>query len=237
MSKTVQVSKRANRTIVCVSAILALSFFSFNSPVNGGSVVGSRHDLSTTSSPRPCVFCHAPHNVNLDVKAPLWNRAVTDQAFTLYDSPTLDSTVTQPSDISLACLGCHDGVLSNIDVYGVPRSTKHHLVNYNGFPDSTSSPNCERCHTEIYSGRPSRLGLGMNLGNDHPISMDYPNAGIDPAFKTPPDADTGWGANNVRLYKGKVECVSCHDVHNPDIYPFLVTSNQQAALCLTCHIK
>jgi predicted CXXCH cytochrome family protein len=213
MSKTVQVSKRANRTIVCLSAILALSFFSFNSPVNGGSVVGSRHDLSTTSSPRPCVFCHAPHNVNLDVKAPLWNRAVTDQAFTLYDSPTLDSTVTQPSDISLACLGCHDGVLSNIDVYGVPRNT------------------------EIYSCRPSRLGLGMNLGNDHPISMDYPNAGIDPAFKTPPDADTGWGANNVRLYKGKVECVSCHDVHNPDIYPFLVTSNQQAALCLTCHIK
>ena len=115
-------------------------------------------------------------------------------------------------------------------------NTKHDLVNYKGHPDMTSEPNCERCHSEIF-GIPSNLSLGTNLGDDHPISMDYPAAGEDDEFNTPPDSQDGWGDEDIKLVRGKVECVSCHDVHDPQYTPFLRKPNDNSIVCLTCHIK
>ena len=134
MDIPVQIRQRLNHGLIGIMAFLALSVLGINSPIYGGSVVGSRHDLSTPSTDDTCVFCHAPHNANQDIEAPLWNRAVTDQPFTLYSSSSLNSIVEQPSGVSLACLGCHDGVISSIEVNGEMRSTKHQLINYHGFP-------------------------------------------------------------------------------------------------------
>jgi predicted CXXCH cytochrome family protein len=237
MSYSKQKHQQLDRTKIFVTTILALILFGINSPLYSGSITDSRHDLSTSESPEVCVFCHAPHNANFTVNAPLWNRVVTDQAYTLYASSTLDSVMGQPGGVSKACLGCHDGVVAYVSIGGVERSTKHQLVNYHGFPDNSSYVNCERCHGEMYTGRPSNLRLGMDMGDDHPISMDYPTPDIDPDFNTPPDLQMGWGVDNARLFKGKVECASCHNVHDPDIYPFLNMSNDSADLCLTCHIK
>jgi len=73
------------------------------------SIVGSKHDLNTSSSSEGndqiCVFCHTPHEANnLDndglndadhatrPAAPLWNRRITDMsAFSMYKSDTLNS--------------------------------------------------------------------------------------------------------------------------------------------------
>lgn len=201
-----------------------------------GTIVGSRHDLSTAGSPEVCVWCHTPHNANQTITAPLWNRSVTTATFTLYSSPTMDTNPGTPRPVSLLCLGCHDGVLSP-DQTGSGQDNKHALLNYHGSPDYTSDPNCERCHTDIWGGGERVLVLGTDLSNDHPISMPYPSPAQDPGFNQPPDPQEGWGEGSVRLVDGYVECVSCHDVHDPDNDPFLNQSNAASSLCLVCHNK
>lgn len=210
------------------------------SSADAGTVVGTRHDFSTTTSPEVCVFCHTPHFANPDQPGPLWNRAVPDAGtFTPYDgpteSPTMDTTPGPPSDISRLCLGCHDGVLAFKTVDGFSVSTKHDLLFYHGRPDTQSYPNCERCHPEFFGTGPEIVWTGTDLRDDHPISMTYPTAGQDPEFETPPDPTNGW--SDVILVGGKVECVSCHNVHDNTIEPFLNKSNAGSALCLTCHDK
>ena len=208
-----------------------------------GTVVGSRHDLSTATTPEVCEFCHTPHSANTNTAGwPLWNRAETTQTFTLYGSPTMNVAVSQPGGISRLCLSCHDGVNASTVVHGNTVSTKHDLVKPPGHPapDTTSVPNCERCHTDIYGSGRRTLVLGTDLSNDHPISLPYPTVAQDPAFKTPTDTSKGWGGtaqNDVKLYGGWIECGSCHNVHNPDIKPFLRKSNAGNGLCLTCHNK
>lgn len=211
-------------------------------PLHGGSVIGSRHDLSTPGTPQVCEFCHTPHGANTNLPSPLWNRAETTQVFTLYGSPTLDMTTRQPLAASRLCLSCHDGVNATTVVHGIAVSTKHALVKPPGEPppDHTSQPNCERCHPDLYGNKRRTLVLGTDLRNDHPVSIPYPTPAQDPAFRTPADAQAGWGGNgpgDVKLYGGWIECGSCHDVHNPDHAPFLRKSNAASALCTTCHSK
>jgi predicted CXXCH cytochrome family protein len=207
----------------------------------GGTVIGSRHDLSTSGTPQVCEFCHTPHRANTNIQSPLWNRAETTQVFNLYGSPTMNVAVGQPLAASRLCLSCHDGVNASTVVHGNPVSTKHDLVKPPGSdpPDTTSQPNCERCHSDLY-GRRRTLVLGTDLSNDHPISMPYPTTAQDPAFKVPTDLQKGWGGlsqNDVKLYGGWVECGSCHNVHDNDQAPFLRKSNASSALCTTCHAK
>jgi predicted CXXCH cytochrome family protein len=205
-----------------------------------GTVVGSAHDLSVGGSPaEPCAFCHTPHYANTRVEGPLWNRFVDpNTTFTLYASATMNTIVRQPGPVSRLCLGCHDGVNATTMGNDFSGSTKHDLVKPPGFPppDMTSWPDCYGCHADIAHGRSPKM-LGTDLSNDHPLAMVYPTSAQDPEFHVPPDLQNGWGPGNVRLYQGRVECGSCHDVHNPDHRPFLVRSNAASALCLTCHSK
>jgi predicted CXXCH cytochrome family protein len=57
--------------------------------------------------------------------------------------------------------------------------------------------------------------------------------GVDPDFREP-DSELGFN-NGVKLYEGRVECATCHNVHNPDNEPFLRIRSD--FLCQTCHIK
>jgi predicted CXXCH cytochrome family protein len=230
--------------------LLAITATLFVSPMAlGGSVVGSRHDLSSAGTPQVCEFCHTPHHANTNIPgAPLWNRAETSVAFTLYGSPTMNTSPAQPGSaltgpgvLSRFCLSCHDGVNATAVVHGNVVNTKHDLVKPPGgpMPDMTSWPNCERCHADMYGGKRTLI-LGANLANDHPIAMSYPTPAQDPDFHAPPDAQKGWGGasqNDVKLFAGGIECGSCHNVHNPDMRPFLRKANAGSALCLTCHRK
>ena len=224
--------------------IAALSALLLAAPAaHGGSVLGSRHDLSTAGTTQVCEFCHTPHVANTNLpNTPLWNRAETTQAFTLYSSPTLKSQVSQPGGVSRLCLSCHDGVNASTIVHGYLVSTKHDLVKPPGheIPDTTSSPNCERCHPDFYGSSRRTLVIGTSLSNDHPVSFPYPTSGQIPGFHAPADQSNGWGGisqNDVKLYAGWMECGSCHNVHSPDLKPFLRKSNAGSALCLTCHQK
>lgn len=229
------------------SVVVALCLAT-GSAVAGAGVVGSRHDLSTGTTPEVCEFCHTPHNASQNLASPLWNRAETTQVFTLYGSPSLDATPGQPGTatsnpgaITRLCLSCHDGVNAYTDVHGRSVSTKHDVVMPPRFdaPDTTTYPNCERCHPDYYSGRKRVLVLGTDLSDDHPVSMPYP-AGQGSDFVDPPDPAAGWGGssrNDVKLFAGFVECSSCHEVHDNGPGHFLRKSNAGSALCLTCHMK
>ena len=230
------VSLRAGLRWVQVAGLSALL-------LQAGGIAGSKHDLSTNisqGSGQVCMYCHTPHNANSglsDLNAPLWNRVVTrTKTFTTYTSATMTGTPGDPNQtISALCLGCHDGTLASGTVAGLIRSDKHDLINGPGFGQTDFSPNCQRCHQDVYQGgAPRPWKLGLDLSNDHPIAVSYPT--IPTArFKAPPDPQNGWPG--VKLFGGKVECATCHNVHDPSITPFLRKSNAGSALCLTCHSK
>ena len=74
--------------------------------------------------------------------------------------------------------------------------------------------------------------VGTNLNNDHPVSFTYDATLVtnDGELNAPPAAYLDSAS--------KVQCSSCHDVHNTaNIAGLLRISNAGSALCLTCHAK
>lgn len=233
--------KSGSRLCGLAAALLLVTLYN----VQAGSIVGSRHDLSFPSgdSDQVCAFCHTPHFANPGVPAPLWNRFIDEgKVYIPYSSPTMDST---PGSISGSgsqiCLGCHDGTLGtgvvNLEMGTYSGSDKHDLVNApgpDGIPDTTSNPRCERCHPEMY-GTGTTAWFGTDLSNEHPIAITYPAASQDPELNPPPDPINGWPL--VPLFDGRLECGTCHNVHDPDLLPFMRMSNAASQLCVNCHIK
>jgi predicted CXXCH cytochrome family protein len=77
--------------------------------------------------------------------------------------------------------------------------------------------------------------LGTNLSNDHPIGFTYDAALVsaDPGLVSPATVVTA----GLPLFSSKMECSTCHGVHDNTNAPFLRKTNASSALCLTCHIK
>lgn len=68
------------------------------------------------------------------------------------------------------------------------------------------------------------------MADDHPVSINYEAAKIvDGGLKTVTAA--------TPLFSGKVECGSCHAVHDNSFAPFLRMDNAGSNLCLACHAK
>ena len=177
-------------------------------------IAGTAHDLSGNGwgTDQICIFCHAPHNTNNTVTgAPLWNHDVTTSTFTTYSSDTLNATVGQPDGASKLCLSCHDGTVA-IDSFG--GSTGTHFM--------TGGEN-----------------VGTDLSNDHPISFTYDAAlaTADGGLVTPASASWVDAGQTIPLYGAKLQCASCHDVHDDANGDFLRVSNAGSALCLSCHNK
>ena len=222
-----------------------------------GTILGTKHDftglnkrvgvvamsgMAFSDYGSPCVYCHLPPDrKQADSSAeggnPGWNRFVPAQgAYDLYDSRTLDNKVRAPSPISLLCLSCHDGTMGvdmtvfKPDGWATSKEAILHL-RLNGANDLMS---CGKCPNGRVAHSIAIKHIGTDLTNDHPFSMTY--AGLtnkDHDFRAP---DSPYGFNNgVKIYDGKVECASCHNVHNPDVKLLLRTRADR--LCETCHIK
>lgn len=243
----------------CTSVFTACLLLSGATVAQAGTIIGSKHDLGNGA--QVCGYCHAPHNASKQeglVDAPLWNRRITNlDAFFPYASPTMTETCpTRPSGISLACLSCHDGTEAgavftgpgtgdNLSANGhsaVYKNTEglndQHIPINAGKAGGGTPLICAKCHDPLdmvfYAPRKALTEMaGPDLRNDHPISMQYPLANAN--FISPPDAAKGWG--DIKLYDGKVECPTCHNVHDPTNAPFLRATNMGSALCLRCHIK
>lgn len=201
---------------------------------NGLSDQGSPHNFSTEPwnfTGEICRVCHVPHDHGRDTGliGLLWNHQVTSASYTMYSSATLDGAIdSAPTGISKMCLGCHDGSValdefdSNI---GVPGNT--FIGADDKVPNVPNSP--------------------YDLRATHPISIVYDenaDGGLNP--QTDPMGSSGSIADV--LDNGKVQCSSCHDVHDapgevvPGTHLLRVaqTTSQggdPSGLCLTCHNK
>jgi len=179
------------------------------------SVVDTPHNLNNypgvnIPGNQVCLPCHTPHNALVSGDdGVLWNHAETGETFVMYKN-----TAGQPEGPSKLCLSCHDGVTA-IDNYGGTGGT--------GIVITGSA------------------AIGTDLSNDHPIGVAYPTS--QPAeYHDPSSFAPGIGGGpGVRLTEingqDRVECASCHNVHNNGLGTFLRVPIQESFLCLQCHIK
>ena len=182
-------------------------------------ITGSAHDFSGQGwgTTEICEPCHTPHNSDASIQnAPLWNHQSTTTVFTLYSSSTLNTTtLTQPDASSKLCLSCHDGTVA-LENFGGTTGGTHFITGGNN--------------------------LGTSLADDHPVPFTYNTAlsTADGGLFDPATHITSLGGkiNNDLLIGGKLQCASCHDVHNSyNNASLLKIGNNASVLCLTCHNK
>ncbi len=180
----------------------------------GGGIKGTKHDLSA-DGPGPwkanensqvCKFCHIPHSAAPG--APLWNRADGGRTYQVYGSSTAGASPTQPNGSSRQCLSCHDGAVAlGAVLRGKP--------------------------IRMATGRERLTGrgrVGSDLRDDHPVGISYSQAHTTaPGLRASPSLP-------VKLdSQGRVQCSSCHDVHDDSNGQFLVQPDTNGGLCLSCH--
>lgn len=192
-------------------------------------------NVVATSESQVCVFCHTPHGAT-EGPVPLWNRRLSNQTYTPYTSSSLDAevllgaTIDQPGGSSKLCLSCHDGsiAIGSVNVLG----------GQGGGPGAVSiSMSGIGPSGEMPGGAGETTGftrkLGVDLRNDHPISITFDSALAQRDGELRPvDAQQQWPAGGAVLgvrhpgYKpllpleptgsggvGQVQCASCHDPH------------------------
>lgn len=194
-------------------AVALLLAAALTARADASTVVGSKHDLSTTgpgpiralSEENPCIFCHVPH---FSTGERLLHRPDPTAEYQPYASSTLQSQVRAPTGASRVCLSCHDGTIA---------------------VGKTLTRDIATTMETIPADR--RSNLGVDLRSSHPISF-----APAPGSRTHPPAP----GDPVRLDgAGEVQCTSCHDPHreynDPVQGKFLVKPNRWSGLCLTCH--
>ncbi len=123
---------------------------------------------------------------------------------------------------TMLCLGCHDGTIA-VHVMKTPPLSGGYVIGYTGAPEGW---NLDAGGFVTGSSR-----MDHNFSNDHPVSISYSTS--DQGLVHPPPA-------TFKLYgtlANRVECGSCHDVHNNTYAPFLRASNEGSAMCTACHRK
>jgi predicted CXXCH cytochrome family protein len=126
----------------------------------------------------------------------------------------------QPESSSKMCLSCHDGTVAH--------------ENFGDLADGAIPP-----HGDALTS--------ADLGMDHPISFVYDTSLsvierdlYDPATKLSGIVGSMGTINDDMLFEGRMECSTCHDVHNKRAVAgtkLLLKDNAGSSLCLTCHDK
>jgi len=210
-------------------------------------VRNTRHNLSTnapaantvraTSETQVCVFCHTPHHATPGA-TPLWNRKLSGATYTPYTSSSLDASaiqgsLDQPGGSSKLCLSCHDGTLAIGNV---------NVLNNQGSATEQGTVSINMQGTGAGGVMPPGAGtttgytrnLGVDLTNDHPISLNFTSAlatrdgelrPVDATQKWPPGTGTVVGVRSSGYRPqlpleptgaggvGQVQCATCHDPH------------------------
>lgn len=177
-------------------------------------VVNTKHNLSVsgpgpikaTTENRICIFCHTPHNATPNT--PLWNKEIEPQAYDLYTSSTLKSTMSQPTGPTKLCLSCHDGTIA----MGAVVNPAGGITMVGG---GTIPPG-------------SLADFGLDLSGHHPVSFSYSSVPNPELVGTPP-SDLVFGGVD------EIHCTTCHDPHSDKYEKFLAKDNRYSALCVSCH--
>lgn len=223
--------------VISIAIFLLCSKIIMSSTVSAG-IKDTKHNLSVygsidrtifaTEETQVCIFCHTPHHANLIY--PLWGHQVTDQTYTHYTSPTLQSYSSEadapPIDgISRLCLSCHDGTVAVGALINTTIETTKEFI------------------------MPEDLGfLSTDLSGGHPISIIYDESLVNRRnnmtsltlkLNSPSEVLMD---RDVKLYPTQgglgVQCSSCHDPHGgkggSDAPPFW-RKTETDDVCLVCH--
>lgn len=202
-----------------------------------------------------CRVCHIPHSHGntetfRDVGL-LWNHDTTTvTTWDPYTSGTLEAGTagTSPDGFSLACLACHDGIgaIDGFDTHAGVGTPLQDIViggtsgSYNG----TTTPSYNRL---VYGDKQT---ANNDITTEHPVSVVYDDA--DPGLFAPTATfETGRTIQDVLGAGDKVQCGSCHEVHNngyqdaagqyllrlPVKDPDGTGPAEPSQLCLGCHDK
>lgn len=212
--------------------------------VYGANDTGNKYGGAGGDLNRICVWCHAPHHTlrPADVAGdidylPLWNHTTTTMVYQTYsngaDEPadpshasTSEVLANQPGSVSKLCLSCHDGSVA---------------VNEYGFaPGDIKSSGVRKGDTPRFITSQYKIGEAGDLTNHHPIGFAYADveAVDDEIQRASAPMNTFYTIGDL-LWAGKMECTTCHDVHNTKNSgeKFLWKSDEESGFCLTCHLK
>lgn len=193
----------------------------------GGSITDSVHDFRSRhwGGERICIVCHTPTRPEAGgAEVPQWKfDGSGGTGYSVYGSPPSGAPRVRPGANSRLCLSCHDGTLAT-----------------------------DRSESSVGATlvAPAR-DVESTLLNHHPIGIRYDKAVaaaggalFDPAAKTVTigsgeQSRTGTVAS-LLVFAGKIECLSCHDVHNTFAVGktrLLKAPSDGRAICVACHDK
>jgi predicted CXXCH cytochrome family protein len=157
-----------------------------------------------------CKYCHVIENESGGLKELIWYESSKNITYIPYNSLSLDAKISQPLGSSKLCLSCHDGTYAFDDA-------GNHSFNY-------------------------QQSFGTDLRGSHPVSIKYDSflAMKDKGLHDPSTTQSGLGGTiySDMLINGNLECISCHDIHAmKGEANYLIKSNRESDLCLTCHDK
>ena len=223
-------------------------------------IVGSPHDFHSAtwntdaSDPNTvCSVCHTPHHGD-NTYIPLWSHATTVQGFTMYSTNTVAVSnmkavpSSQPTGASMACLSCHDGVTAINTYGGVNRNITH-----GGAAQPLGPGNSATIGTDLTHSHPISFTYDLNLVGTGP-NQDQWLWNPDSTEVLQPDGGLWGPANSYKINdfllggNHRVECTSCHDIHNqvgtpygPNNLKLVKIVGTQAGvgslLCRSCHNK
>jgi len=224
---------------------------------NGAGIVGSPHDFSSETwnfRQEICRVCHVPHdhdrNYELFANGLLWNHQLSAETYQMYaeegaTNPTFASFIdgafdNEPTGVAKLCLGCHDGTV------GIDQFDRNSGATGSDSGIATVVIGDINPGFQIPGAGVPRIGADMNLTGTHPLSIVYDeiaDSGLNP--KT-----NAMGSGTIQdvleptAAGFKVQCSSCHDVHDgvgeaiPGTHLLRVSNATPASgLCLTCHKK
>ena len=204
-------------------------------------IKNSKHDLSSasantvkaTAETQTCKFCHTPHTGLGSGIVPLLNKTGGTKGFTTTATSAGTALPTSLSGVSNVCLGCHDGTVA---IGAVQNGGPIAMSTVGGFVDAAG---------KLQGTSFAYLG-GTDLSNSHPVGIPYSgmtgSSAATAGYNAASGASVTDGTSTVQLFGSagayKIECASCHDVHNEKGNTnLLMVNNAGSALCFTCHKK
>lgn len=222
-------------------------------------IIGSKHDLTSTGTgsvkdgaqTQVCIFCHVPHNASNTTL--LWARGTTGinaaNTFKMYSSTTASTalrtatTLLNGSESSWLCLTCHDGTISNMQTNTTGFTTT-------GTWASGTWETKARIGNAPANNETAADNNGGTLRDDHPINFVYENSytakgGASSGLvakatleATPGSTSLTVGSSKPFDGSGKMQCNSCHLVHNEGNTAGLLRKPKAGStICLRCHEK
>jgi len=210
-----------------------------------GKVRNTKHDLASGSTAvvkasdltQTCGFCHVAHispTAPAGNQTPLWNHKLGATLTGKYggtgtfaslntDIAALGAATWGTATSSHLCMACHDGTIGMNAIYKF-----------------TATIGAIASHTDV-NGKlltTNNSNLGTDLSGTHPVNFTYQGAAWLATQKhvaVPSNYSVG-PANLPLDAAGKLQCATCHSVHDATNTYFLRDTVNGSQICLDCHL-